>query len=84
MILSNLIFEGGEEVIFVESWQRRKDGQIWLLSWLCRVLKDDHGEVMGVISSAQDITEREKAETALRENARFLQILLDSIPVPIF
>jgi PAS domain S-box-containing protein len=56
------IFNGEDDVIYLESWQRRKDGQERLLAWWCRVLKDVDGNVTGVLSSAHDITERKLAE----------------------
>ena len=52
------LFSGDESVIYVESWQRRKDGQKRLLAWWCRVLKDEQGNVVGAISTARDITEQ--------------------------
>jgi len=71
------LFDGDEDVIYVESWQRRRDGEKRLLAWWCRVLKDANGNVTGALSTAQDITERKQAEgriqcqlqrlTALRE-----------------
>ncbi|MEW6669891.1 MAG: ATP-binding protein [Thermodesulfobacteriota bacterium] len=56
------LFSGDENVIYVESWQRRKDAEKRLLAWWCRVLKDDRGNVTGALSSARDITERKLAE----------------------
>lgn len=56
------LFDGDEKVIHVESWQRRKDGEKRLLIWSCRVLKDAHGQVIGALSTAQDITEYRKAD----------------------
>jgi len=56
------LFNGSENVIYVESWQRRKDGQKRLLAWWCRVLKDDQGNVTGALSTARDVTERKQAE----------------------
>jgi len=56
------LFEGGDEIIHLESWQRRKDGQKRLLSWSCKTLKDEEGRVTGVLSSARDITEARRAE----------------------
>ncbi len=62
------LFDGCQDVIYVESWQRRQDGQKRLLAWWCRVLKDEHGNVTGALSSARDITEQRQAEAALRES----------------
>ncbi|MGB4976869.1 MAG: HAMP domain-containing protein [Anaerolineae bacterium] len=59
------LFTGSENTIYVESWQRRKDGQKRLLAWWRRVLKDESGNVTGALSSARDITERRLAEVQL-------------------
>jgi PAS domain S-box-containing protein len=67
------IFNGHGDTIYVESWQRRKDGQKRLLAWWCRVLKDDSGRVTGALSSARDITEVKEAENALLERDLQLQ-----------
>jgi two-component system sensor histidine kinase/response regulator len=61
----NPIFHGREEVIYVESWQRRHDGEKRLLAWWCRVLKDGSGRVTGALSSARDITEIKLAENEI-------------------
>jgi PAS domain S-box-containing protein len=60
------LFNGKEGTFYVESWQRRKDGQKCLLGWWCRVLKDNQGNVKGALSSAQDITERRQLEEELK------------------
>ena len=56
------LFEGDETVIRLESWQRRQDGEKRLLVWLCRVLKDARGKVIGALATAQDMTEHRKAD----------------------
>jgi PAS domain S-box-containing protein len=61
------IFNGNEDVIYLESWQRRKDGQERLLAWWCRTLKDVEGNVTGALSSAHDITERKLAEEETKQ-----------------
>ena len=62
------LFKGSGDVIYLESYQRRKDGEKRLLAWYCRVLKGKNGQVTGALSSARDITERQQAEEALRES----------------
>ena len=62
------LFTGFEDIIYLESWQRRKDGQKRLLAWHCHVLKDNNGQVTGALSSANDITDRKQVEEALRES----------------
>ncbi|MEI8188248.1 MAG: GAF domain-containing protein, partial [candidate division NC10 bacterium] len=67
------LFGGSEDVIYVESWQRRKDGERRLLAWWCRVLKDGGGNVIGALSAGRDITERTQAEAALLSRTRQLE-----------
>jgi PAS domain S-box-containing protein len=62
------LFNGSEEVFYLESRQRRKDGEKRLLAWWCRALKDEKGGVIGALSTARDITERERI-TAELQNA---------------
>ena len=62
------LFDGDENVTYIESWQRRRDGEKRLLAWWCRVLKDEQGNVTGALSAAQDITERTRGEMELRES----------------
>jgi PAS domain S-box-containing protein len=64
------IFNGKEDVVYIESWQRRRDNEKRLLAWWCRVLKDAAGNVTGALSTARDITDIKRAEDALRESER--------------
>ncbi|MCX6150057.1 MAG: PAS domain S-box protein [Ignavibacteriales bacterium] len=59
------LFNGSENIIYVESKQRRIDGKIRLLSWWCRVLKDKNDNVTGALSTARDITVLKHTEEAM-------------------
>jgi PAS domain S-box-containing protein len=61
------LFSGYQDLIYVESWQRRKDGEKRLLAWWCKVLKNERGNVTGALSSARDLTDRKQAEEAIRK-----------------
>jgi PAS domain S-box-containing protein len=65
------LFNGNEKTIYLESWQRRKDGQKRLLAWWCRNLKNSRGEVTGALSSARDITEQRLADEQIQILSRF-------------
>jgi PAS domain S-box-containing protein len=47
-------------------------------------IKDNNGNITGVIEHVKDITERKKAEDALRENEANLRIILDNIRTGVF
>ncbi len=51
------LFDRLEDVIYIETLQRRKDGTVRLLAWWCKVLVDGQGNVTGTLSTARDITE---------------------------
>ncbi len=74
------LFDGQENVIYVESWQRRKDGAKRLLAWWCRVLKDERGRVTGALSSGRDITEQKRAADTLKESEEKFRSLFQSMP----
>jgi len=75
------IFNGNEDVIYVESWQKRRNGQERLLAWWCRVLKDTQGNVTGALSSAHDVTDRKLAEDNLRESEDKFKYMFDNATV---
>ncbi|MBT3422993.1 MAG: PAS domain S-box protein [Bacteroidetes bacterium] len=60
------IFEGKEDILYLRSWQRRKDGEKRLLGWWCKAFKNSNGEIIGVISTARDVTDRQQMVESLR------------------
>lgn len=74
------LFNGVKESIsYVESWQRRYDGEKRLLAWWCKVLKDESGNVIGALSSAQDITGLKQAEEKLRTSDKIFNHSIDML-----
>ena len=71
------LFDGREGVFYVESWQRRKDGEKRLLAWWCGVLKDAEGKVTGALSTARDITEHKRTEERIMKLNRTLAVVSD-------
>jgi len=79
------LFNGNSPAVYVESWQRRKDGQIRLLAWWCRSLTDNQGNVTGALSSAQDITERKQLEKeTAKARSDFLYAVSHELKTPLF
>jgi PAS domain S-box-containing protein len=72
------LFQGKEGVFYLESLQRRQDGEARLLAWWCRRLTDDSGEITGALSTARDISEASVARTALIESEERYRRLAES------
>lgn len=59
-----------------------EDGRTWVVRAM--PIRNERNEVVNILQMVRDITERRKAQKALKENLEFLQELIDSIPNPIF
>ncbi len=62
-----------EELALMTSWRRetinaRKDGSVFSVHLMSDVVTNSKGEVLGIVSTCEDITERKEAEEALRES----------------
>ncbi len=75
------LFDGDAATFYVESWQRRKDGQERLLGWWCRALKDAEGRVTGALSTARDLTERVRMEQTLNESEERFRTVFEAANV---
>jgi PAS domain S-box-containing protein len=56
-----------------------KDGSVREIEWYDKTLKDDQGNVVGLLATGQDITERKRAEEQLRFQAALLANVNDAI-----
>jgi PAS domain S-box-containing protein len=65
----------GERVDHYETVRMRKDGSLLDVSLTVSPVKDSTGRIVGVSKIARDITERKRAEEALRDEKRILELL---------
>lgn len=73
------IFEGKKDTLFVESLQRRIDGEERLLAWWCKALKDSNGKTIGALSTAQDVTDLQNAISELIQSEDKYKNLVEQI-----
>ncbi len=56
-----------------------KDGRELLIEWYDRTLKDGDGNVVGLLSIGQDITDRKQAQEALQESEEKYRSMMESM-----
>jgi len=65
----NQIISGNiEPVEYYENPVLTKDGDEKIIAWHNSIIRDESGRIIGILSSGDDITERKRAEEALRES----------------
>lgn len=67
-----------------ESRVRRSDGHYIWLEMVGNPVFDDKGRFTAAVFGSRDITERKRAEEALRESERRFRELADALPQPVF
>ena len=66
-------------VEYMENSILTRSGEERVVAWHNAVLRDEAGRINGVLASGEDITERKRAEQALRDSRENLHLLLDSM-----
>lgn len=66
-------------VEYTENAILTRGGEERAVAWHNTLLRDETGRISGVLASGEDITERKRAEQALRDSRERLQLLLDSM-----
>ena len=79
-IFDQLIAGKTEPVEYHENPIETKSGGQRLIAWYNTVLKDEAGNIVGTLSSGEDITERAQTEEALRETQTLLGSVVEQSP----
>jgi len=68
-----------EPAEYFENMILNKKGEERLIAWHNAIIKDPEGSIIGVLSSGEDITERKKAEDALKEREIQLRLIMENM-----
>ena len=79
--IMDTLFRNQDDIAYVESWQRRKDGEARLLAWRCKSLRDENGNLRGILSSASDITSLRQYEKEVLESEKKFRDLFENSPL---
>ncbi len=71
----------GETILSLVRYRRKKGGDLMICNLSCAPQRNERGEIIGATVIVEDITERKRAEDAIRESHQLLESVLATIPV---
>ncbi|MEM9450785.1 MAG: PAS domain S-box protein [Cyanobacteria bacterium P01_E01_bin.6] len=78
------LFRGDISYFFQEKRYLRKDGSAFWANTGVSLVRDAMGNPKHTLAVVHDISEQKQAENALQESQRFIQAVLDTVPIPVF
>jgi PAS domain S-box-containing protein len=67
-----------------DGWRIRKDGTRFWANTVITAIRNAEGELIGYAKITRDLTERRRAEEAIRQSQKFLDSMFENIPNMIF
>ncbi|MCD4676744.1 MAG: PAS domain S-box protein [Desulfobacula sp.] len=88
MVYHELMAGEIEPVEYYENPILKKDGTQRIIAWHNTILKDPNGDIIGILSSGNDITDRknfdaslQQAEEKLKRSLEITEMIIDNIPI---
>ncbi|MCD4703216.1 MAG: response regulator [Methanosarcinaceae archaeon] len=76
-VFDNLMSGNGSEYEYNENQIVIKNGDLRVISWQNRIINDDHGNITGVLSSGEDVTEERCAKKELEHSNELKDLFID-------
>jgi PAS domain S-box-containing protein len=73
---SEVVAGRAEARTYVENYVINREGDQFLIAWRNTLLRDDHGNITGTLSSGEDITDRRRIEAELQGSEERLRLAL--------
>jgi len=80
LVFERLLKEEVGDYLNYENTVLAADGEERIISWRIVALRNESGEITGILGSGIDITEQKEAYNALRESERIKTVLLSNLP----